>query len=318
MISVWRQGLQRSLADHHAAANAGKAIGERLFDIEDAQIVHVRAVLDGHRVVRLPEQVDQHPVVRPTAPGRDRDLQHRDHQPGADDQGERQHRHVKQPQRPAESLDLAGDGRRRPTVQPWHEQPAGDRDARAECREDRCQCDGLPEHDRGPRCPHRPRRTRQQSRNGSDQKQRDDSEGQRGHADSLPQGEPGPPLDGWHFVLRLQLGEGPPQRGRLIGTDPLDEMHECGFPAARVRGLVERIDHQPGDQFVAAMRRRVPVCTIVAMLDHEVLLRQPLKHGHDRGVRQVALGRQCLVYLAHGLGLALGPQVVHHSALQIP
>ena len=59
-----REGLQRSLADHHAAANTRKAIGERLFDIEDAQIVHVRAVLHGHPVGRLPEQVDQHPVVR--------------------------------------------------------------------------------------------------------------------------------------------------------------------------------------------------------------------------------------------------------------
>ena len=87
----------------------------------------------------------------------------------------------------------------------------------------------------------------------------------------------------------LQLGQRAPQRGRLVGADPLDEVHERGLPATRVRGLVERIDHQPGDQLVAAVRRRVAVGAIVAMLDHEVLLRQPLQHGHDRGVGQVAL-----------------------------
>ena len=59
------------------------------------------------------DQVDQHPVVRAATPGRDRDLQHRDRQPRADNQREREHHDVEQPQRPAENPNLAGDGRRR-------------------------------------------------------------------------------------------------------------------------------------------------------------------------------------------------------------
>ncbi len=119
-------------------------------------------------------------------------------------------------------------------------------------------------------------------------------------------------------MLALQFGQCTTQRSRLVGTDPLDEVHQRGLPAARVRSLVQRVDHQPGDQFVAAMRGRVPVSTVVAVLDDQVLLRQPLQHGHDRGVGQVAVGRECLVDLPHGLGLPRGPQVVHHRAFEFP
>ena len=57
---------------------------------------------------------------------------------------------------------------------------------------------------------------------------------------------------------------------------------------------------------------------IVAVLDDQILLRQPLQNGHDRGVGEVALGSECFVYLAHGLGLVRRPQVVHHGPLQLP
>ena len=118
--------------------------------------------------------------------------------------------------------------------------------------------------------------------------------------------------------LALQLGQRAAQRRGFVGADPLDEVHQRGFPAAGVRGLVERVDHQPGDQLIAAVHGRVAVGAVVAVLHDEVLLRQPLQHGHDRGVGQVAAGRQCLVDLAHGLGVAGGPEVVHHSAFQFP
>ena len=75
----------------------------------------------------------------------------------------------------------------------------------------------------------------------------------------------------------------------LVGADALDEVHQRGLPAAGVGGLVERVDHQPGDQLVAAVGGRVPVRAVVAVLDDQVLLRQPLQHGHDRGVGQVAV-----------------------------
>jgi hypothetical protein len=57
---------------------------------------------------------------------------------------------------------------------------------------------------------------------------------------------------------------------------------------------------------------------VVTVLNDQVLLRQPLKHGHDRRVGQVAASRQCLVDLAHGLGFAGGPEVVNHGAFQLP
>jgi hypothetical protein len=57
---------------------------------------------------------------------------------------------------------------------------------------------------------------------------------------------------------------------------------------------------------------------VIAMLDDKVLLRQPLQNGHDRGVGKIASGGKRLVHLAHSLGFSRGPQVVHHSAFQLP
>ena len=116
----------------------------------------------------------------------------------------------------------------------------------------------------------------------------------------------------------LQFGQRAAQCLGLVGADPFDEMHQRGLAATGVRGLVERVDHQAGDELVAAVGGGVAVGTVVAVLDDEVLLRQPLQHGHDRRVGQVAPRRQRLVHLAHGLGFAHGPQVVHHLAFELP
>ena len=67
---------ERALAEHHAAAHTGKAVGQRLGDVKHPQPVHpVPAVAD---------QVDDHPVMRPTAPGGDGHLHHGAEQPRAD------------------------------------------------------------------------------------------------------------------------------------------------------------------------------------------------------------------------------------------
>ncbi|SIP65348.1 hypothetical protein BN9982_1840009 [Mycobacterium tuberculosis] len=95
-------------------------------------------------------------------------------------------------------------------------------------------------------------------------------------------------------------------------------MHQRGLPAAGVLGLSQCIDHQPGDQFVAAVHGSVAVGSIVADLQHEVLLCQPLQHGHHRRVGKVAARRQRFVDLANGLGFRPGPQMVHDRAFQIP
>ena len=68
----------------------------------------------------------------------------------------------------------------------------------------------------------------------------------------------------------FEFGQRAAQRGGLVGSDPLDEMHQRGFPTARVGGLVERVDHQPGDEFVATTHGCVAVCPVIAVLCHEV------------------------------------------------
>ena len=65
------QRIQRTLTDHDAAAYTRQAVGQRLCHIEDPQVV----------ALRLADQVDDHPVVRPAAPGGDCHLQHGEGQP---------------------------------------------------------------------------------------------------------------------------------------------------------------------------------------------------------------------------------------------
>jgi hypothetical protein len=60
------------------------------------------------------------------------------------------------------------------------------------------------------------------------------------------------------------------------------------------------------------------MCAVIAVLDDKILLRQPLQDGHDRGVGKIASYGERLVNLAHSLWLAGGPQVVHHSAFELP
>lgn len=115
-------------------------------------------------------------------------------------------------------------------------------------------------------------------------------------------------------MVGLQLRERTPKRSRLVGTDALDEVHKRCLTATGFPCLVESVDHQACDQFVAAVRRRVPVGAVVAVLHNEVLFGQPLEHGHDRGVGEIAFSRERFMYLAHGLGLARPPQVIHHRA----
>ena len=45
------------------------------------------------------------------------------------------------------------------------------------------------------------------------------------------------------------------------------------------------------------------ISRLIAVLDNEVLFGEPLQHRHDCGVGQIALSRECLVDLAHRLGL---------------
>ena len=92
------QGRQRALADDHATAHAGQAVGQRLGHVEDAQPAFLRLART---------QVDDHAVMGPAAPGGDRDLHHGNGQPGADHQRQREDHDVGDPQRPAQYVDLS-------------------------------------------------------------------------------------------------------------------------------------------------------------------------------------------------------------------
>jgi hypothetical protein len=115
-------------------------------------------------------------------------------------------------------------------------------------------------------------------------------------------------------MVGLQLRQRTPKRSRLVGTDTLDEVHKRRLPATGFPCLVESVDHQACDQLVAPVRRCVPVGAVVAVLHNEVLFGEPLEHGHDRGVGEIAFSRKRFMYLADRLRLARSPQVIHHRA----
>ena len=53
----------------------------------------------------------------------------------------------------------------------------------------------------------------------------------------------------------LQFIECAPKRLSFVGADSFDEMHQGRLPASGVCGLIQRVDHQTGDQLVAAVHR---------------------------------------------------------------
>ena len=170
MTSAVVEGAQRAFADHDPAAHPGQAVGQRLRDVEDAQFAGAGTGVGAQAIVVTPSRSTS---IRWWARRRRvaiATLTTATHQAGADQQGQREDDDVEQPQRPAESVDLTDDGRGRAPVGTGHEEPAGDRDAGAERRQHGGDGDGLPQHDRGPRCAQRPRRPRQHRRHGTDQK----------------------------------------------------------------------------------------------------------------------------------------------------
>ena len=81
--------VQRALADHHPAADAGQTVRQWLRHFEDAQVTLAGAGPRGDRVRRQTQQVDQHAVMGPAPPGGDGHPDHGHRQPGTDQQRER-------------------------------------------------------------------------------------------------------------------------------------------------------------------------------------------------------------------------------------
>ena len=210
-------------------------------------------------------------------------------QPRADHQREREDGDVEQPQRPAERLDLAGDGRRRPTVRSGHEQPAGDRDARAERREHRRPARSTATARSRPAVPAAAMSLAPTAAGTGPT--RSSATRVKASADTLSVSLRRCPDRHRTGALSCLASNSASARRNAAASSAPTRSTKCTSAASRLPesdGLVERVDHQAGDQFVAAVRGRVPVRTIVAMLNDEVLLRQPLKHRHDRRVGEVA------------------------------
>ncbi len=68
------QHIERTLAEHHAAAHTGQAVGHRLGHAKDSDVI----------VPAGPHQVDHHPVAGAAPPRPDGHRQHRHHQAGTD------------------------------------------------------------------------------------------------------------------------------------------------------------------------------------------------------------------------------------------
>jgi hypothetical protein len=84
--------------------------------------------------------------------------------------------------------------------------------------------------------------------------------------------------------MPLKHGERREQRVRLGSGDTLREPGECRGPVTR---LVKRGKHQLCDICLAGLGRTVPPGAAIPFPAREALLRQPIKHRHDGGMREV-------------------------------
>ncbi len=58
-------------------------------------------------------------------------------------------------------------------------------------------------------------------------------------------------------MTEFQLVERAPKRLSFVGADPFDEVHQRRLSASGVRGLIQCVDHQSRDEFVAPVYRRI-------------------------------------------------------------
>ena len=167
--------LQSALTENHALTQTWQAVCDRFVDVQYPQIgcaFHRR----GHGAVV--EKVHQHAVTCTATSGSHSDLDYREDQLRADQKRQGKNNHVQNPQREPECIDFGGRGRRRPTVSAGNEQLAGNGQPRAECRQHRSNCDGLPQNQRRAWSAVRPRGAAQECGNRTGQQQGKQSENQ--------------------------------------------------------------------------------------------------------------------------------------------
>lgn len=115
----------------------------------------------------------------------------------------------------------------------------------------------------------------------------------------------------------FQIFQRTAQRLCFVGADALNEMHQSGSAISDIRSLAKRIDHEPGDQLVTTVHRRVLVGAVITNLYDEVLTGQALEHRHHCRVCEIPLHAERFVNLTNCLGRGGIPQVVHHRPFQI-
>ncbi len=115
-----------------------------------------------------------------------------------------------------------------------------------------------------------------------------------------------------HFQGRQSFSKG----SSFVSTHLSDEVDERGSASSGLRRLGQRVYHQAGHEFVAAVQRDIPVRAIVTLLNDELLLGEPLKNGHDGRVRKFSMGGKRLVDLPHCLWFRRIPQMIHHCTLE--
>ena len=82
--------------------------------------------------------------------------------------------------------------------------------------------------------------------------------------------------------MSLKQGERRAQRVRFVPGDALREPRKCRGPVTR---LVKRGEHQLCYIRLACRGRAVTPSATIPLPAREALLRQPVKHCHDGGVR---------------------------------
>lgn len=95
-----------------------------------------------------------------------------------------------------------------------------------------------------------------------------------------------------------------------------DEVNQCcGSPTGLGR-LRESVHHEARNQLVAAMKWSIAVCSVIALLNYQLLFGKPLEHGHHRCVRQFTMYRERFVHLPNSLWFRGIPQMIHYRTLE--
>ena len=182
----------------------------------------------------------------------------------------------------------------------------------------------LPRHERGPRrAPeallaghetrghpreeHRERREDERDhglhggrRRATGSRSRPDAAGRRRRVGGQRRRMTSPPGAGGRLVLGpcLDLGERGLDVVQLVGGRTVEEVQQRRSAVGDLH-VVEGAEHRLGGERLTGVGGEVAPGAAVALAGHEVLLREPVEHGHHGRVGDLALALEAVVHLAH-------------------